>query len=80
MRKSTEPNDQRYIETITNDGRYFGDYRYKILYKGLENSYSSVLRIDPGTLKAACRKNGWVCEIIIQESNGHYLARIYHQL
>jgi cyclopropane fatty-acyl-phospholipid synthase-like methyltransferase len=76
MRKSTEPSDLRYIEYLTNEGRYFGEYRYKVIYKGLESPYSGILRIDPEMLKIISKKNDWLCEILIKESNGNYLSRL----
>lgn len=58
-------------------GRYFGEIRIQIEYKGQLGERIQILHVDPRTLMASANGVGWSCEILLKEKNGAYLAKIF---
>lgn len=46
-------------------------------YKGLLGERFQLLFIDPQTLRNIASKNDFECEIVKEEKNGDFLAKIY---
>ncbi len=58
-------------------GRYFGEIRLQIEYKGQLGEKFQILHIDPHTLTNTSKELGWSCEILHKENNGDFLAKIF---
>jgi SAM-dependent methyltransferase len=57
-------------------GQYPGEMRFQLEYKGRRGPTLAWLFVDPETLAAHATRAGWRCEVIWQEEEGHYLARL----
>ena len=57
-------------------GRYPGELRFRLEYKGRRGLTLGWLFLDPETLTAHAARAGWRCEVIWREEEGHYLARL----
>jgi 2-polyprenyl-3-methyl-5-hydroxy-6-metoxy-1,4-benzoquinol methylase len=69
----------RIIATINEKvrvGKYFGEVDIHLEYKGKKNSPKPHLFIDAETLTKHASKAGWHCEVVAEEGNGRYLARL----
>ncbi len=56
--------------------RYSGEMRFQLEYKGAMGPPLEWLFVDSATLAGHARRAGWSCEVIWQEEEGHYLARL----
>ena len=56
--------------------RYGGEMRFQLEYKGAMGPSLEWLFVDSATLADRARRAGWSCEVIWQEEEGHYLARL----
>jgi SAM-dependent methyltransferase len=56
--------------------RYIGEMRFRIEYKGRKGPTLTWLFLDSKLLAERAMKAGWSCEVIWQEEEGHYLARL----
>jgi SAM-dependent methyltransferase len=77
VRMTSNPVHLAYQDRNSQLGYYFGEIRLQMEYKGLIGEEFKILFIDPQTLKACARDVGWSCEIILEEENGNFLAKIY---
>ncbi|MBI4735659.1 MAG: methyltransferase domain-containing protein [candidate division NC10 bacterium] len=59
-------------------GRYLGEMRFQLEYKGRNGPPLAWLFVGSKILAERAGKAGWSCEIIWQEEEGHYLARLIH--
>jgi SAM-dependent methyltransferase len=57
-------------------GRYVGEMRFQLEYRGAMGPSLEWLFVDPETLADHAGRAGWSCEVIWQEEEGHYLARL----
>lgn len=57
-------------------GGYIGEMRFQLEYKGVMGPPLEWLFVDSATLADHARRAGWSCEVIWQEEEGHYLARL----
>ncbi len=57
-------------------GRYIGEMRFRLEYKGKKGPTLSWLFLDSKLLAERAMKSGWSCQVIWQEEEGHYLARL----
>lgn len=57
-------------------GRYIGEMRFQLEYAGTKGPTLEWLFVDFETLAARAAREGWSAEIIWQEEEGHYLARL----
>lgn len=74
-----DPVEKQYQEQNLESGRYFGEVRMKVIYKGMEGLMFGWMRIDPETLNDYALEAGLNCEVIKQHEDGGYLARLSHQ-
>ena len=58
-------------------GRYFGEIRLQIEYKGQLGEKFQILHVDPHTLTNTANEVGWSCDILRNEKNGDFLAKIF---
>ena len=56
--------------------RYIGEMRFRLEYKGKKGPPLAWLFLDAKLLAEHAMKAGWSCEVIWQEEEGHYLARL----
>jgi SAM-dependent methyltransferase len=57
-------------------GRYAGEMRFQLEYRGVRGSFYDFVFLDFETLCRHAAEAGWACESIWQEDEGHYLARL----
>jgi SAM-dependent methyltransferase len=56
--------------------RYAGEMRFQLEYKGVMGPPLEWLFVDSATLAEHAGRAGWSCEVLWQEEEGHYLARL----
>lgn len=76
VRCTTNPEHLDYQARIQREGRYYGEVRMSIEYKGQKGAMAGWLHVDPETLRERAAEEGWSCEIVRQEEGGDYLARL----
>ncbi|MBI3085328.1 MAG: methyltransferase domain-containing protein [candidate division NC10 bacterium] len=59
-------------------GRYPGEMCFQLEYKGRKGPPLAWLFVGSKILAERVGKAGWSCEVIWQEEEGHYLARLMH--
>lgn len=64
------------LATRVRDGQYFGELTAQIEYKNKRGTLFPELYVDPETLGDYALRAGWDCDIVIQQDNGRYLARL----
>lgn len=57
---------------------YIGEMCFQLEYKGRKGPPLAWLFVDSKILAERAGKAGWSCEVIWQEEEGHYLARLRH--
>jgi SAM-dependent methyltransferase len=55
---------------------YFGEVSYQYEYKGQKGEWFNWLYMDADTLTATSEACGWFCEIILDDGEDQYLARL----
>ncbi|UCD09099.1 MAG: class I SAM-dependent methyltransferase [Dehalococcoidales bacterium] len=73
--------DSKYAEYQRHNleaGRYIGEIRLKVVYKGKEGPEFGWLHIDPDTLADHASVEKLNCEIVERLENDRYLARLTH--
>ena len=65
-----------YHEANRRAGRYFGEIRMHFEYEGLKGPVHGWLHVDSETLVNHASKAGWSCDILLQEEDGNYLAKL----
>jgi ubiquinone/menaquinone biosynthesis C-methylase UbiE len=76
VRYTGNPLHLAYQQANRDAGRYFGEMRSHMEYKGKKWPLWKWLHVDPEMLTSKARKAGWSCEIVLQEDGGDYLARL----
>lgn len=56
--------------------KYYGEIKYEFEYRGIKSSPFGWLFVDPRTLQDHAGKMGWFCQIIFEDEEDHYLARL----
>jgi SAM-dependent methyltransferase len=73
---SEDPEKGGSPEKSSRPGRYAGEMRFQLEYKGAMGPPLEWLFVDAETLADHAGRAGWSCEVIWQEEEGHYLARL----
>jgi len=73
---SDDPGEGAPSEARGPAGRYIGEMRFRLEYKGKKGPPLAWLFLDAKLLAEHAMKAGWSCEVIWQEEEGHYLARL----
>lgn len=76
VRVTDNPVHLAYHKKNLDTGRYFGEVRMQSSYRGDMGPMWGWLHIDPESLRAHASGAGWVCEVVHQQEDGNYLARL----
>ena len=79
VRCTENPEHLAYQESVRRAGRYVGEVRMRLEYRGQVGPLIGWLHVDPGTLREHADEAGWACEVLAQEEDGDYLARLTRQ-
>jgi 2-polyprenyl-3-methyl-5-hydroxy-6-metoxy-1,4-benzoquinol methylase len=79
VRRTNDPVHLEYHKANSRAGRYIGETRIQFEYKGERGPFCGWLHIDPDTLQEVASLKNWKCEIIFQDKNGEYFARLIHK-
>lgn len=75
-RATSEPVHLAYHEANRKAGRYLGETRLQLRYRDQIGPVYGWLLIDSETLAREAQASGWSTEIVHQEADGNYLARL----
>jgi 2-polyprenyl-3-methyl-5-hydroxy-6-metoxy-1,4-benzoquinol methylase len=76
VRSTEDPQHLAYQAAKRQAGRYVGEICMQFGYKGHLGPLFGWLHVDPVTLAAHAARSGWTCQIVHQEDDGNYLARL----
>ena len=76
VRNTSDPQHLAYHEANRRAGRYIGEIRLQLEFRGIKGAFCSWLHVDPDTLADHARRAGWSCEVVMQQEDGEYLARL----
>jgi SAM-dependent methyltransferase len=76
VRKTRDAQNLAYQEANRKAGRYFGEMRLHMEYRGTVGPVSGLIHIDPDTLARHAAQAGWSFETLLQEKDGNYAARL----
>lgn len=76
VQKTDDPDNLEYHRINKDAGRYPGEIRMQFEFRGIKGPFFGWLQIDSETLKEHAEFKSWQCEIIIEEENGDYLAKL----
>jgi SAM-dependent methyltransferase len=74
--RSHDEQNLSYHKANQQAGRYIGETRIQMEYLGIKGPFFGWLHIDCQTLSKHASKAGWICEVILEEESGEYLARL----
>ncbi len=63
-------------EGVPKPGGYYGEIRYRYEYQGLQGDWFGWLYVDQETLFVAARAEGWLMQVIYENDEEQYLARL----
>ncbi|HEY0897602.1 MAG TPA: methyltransferase domain-containing protein [Sphingobacteriaceae bacterium] len=63
-------------EEVRKPAHYFGEIRYRYEYQGLRGDWFGWLYVDRETLFDIARKEGWLMQVIYENDEDQYLARL----
>jgi SAM-dependent methyltransferase len=55
---------------------YYGEVSFRYEYKGLKGGWFKWIYVDQQTLKSLAKKQGWIVEIVFEDDQDQYLARL----
>ena len=76
VRVTNNPTHLEYQKRNLNSGRYFGEIRMQFEYSSIRGPLFGWLHIDAETLSSYASKTGWNCDVVQQQPDGNYLARL----
>lgn len=76
LRVTNEPIHLAYHRRNLDAGRYYGEIRMQFKYRDFIGPLFGWLHVDAETLGIHALKVGWQCEVISQQQDGNYLARL----
>lgn len=65
-----------YLEIPFPDKGYFGEVSFRYEYKGIKGNWFKWIYIDQKTLQDIATQTGWHTEVIFEDENDQYLARL----
>ena len=76
VRKTTMPEHIKYHEANVKAKKYIGVIRVRLIYKDNVGDYFNWLHVDFQKLSENAQMCGWRSEVIAEEDNGNYLAKL----
>jgi len=76
VRRSHEEQNLSYHKANQQAGRYIGETRIQMEYLGIKGPFFGWLHVDSLTLAEHAGQAGWNCEVIREEENREYLAKL----
>jgi len=76
LRRSAGSEMNALLEAKVRDGQYFGELTAQMEYENQRGTLFRELYVDQQTLSDRAFTAGWDCNIVIQQDNGRYLARL----
>lgn len=76
LRRADDLNELGRLVTRVREGRYRGETRQQIEYQGRRGAPLEWLYLDPDTLRFHCRRYGWTSQVVFEEGDGSYVARL----
>ena len=77
IRPTTKSIHLAYQKKNQDEGRYLGEIRLQLEYKGLMGVYFQILHVDPDVLESIVLELGLKYENVMKEENTSYLVRIF---
>ena len=65
-----------YQEVAFPSSGYYGEVSFRYEYKGLKGGWFKWIYVDQQTLKSLAKKQGWIVEIVFEDDQDQYLARL----
>lgn len=75
-RRTDDPANLAYHEANRRAGRYIGEIRLRFAFGETAGSTFGWLHVDAETLARQAQSAGWMCEVVLEEATGEYLARL----
>jgi 2-polyprenyl-3-methyl-5-hydroxy-6-metoxy-1,4-benzoquinol methylase len=76
VRRTDDPSHLAYHETNRKAGRYIGEIRLHLSFREVPGPRCGWLHVDAETLAERGIANGWTSEVVLEEEDCHYLARL----
>ncbi len=76
LRSTDDPIETRLIEERRRAGRYFGEVIFQMGWRGVWGAPFPWLFVDAATLRYRARRAGWHTQVIYQEAEGAFAARL----
>jgi SAM-dependent methyltransferase len=76
VRLTDDASHLAYHEANQRAGRYFGEIRLQLGFRGKKGPPCGWLHVDAETLQERATIAGWKTEVIVREETGHYLMRL----
>jgi len=76
VRVTDNPTHLAYYEANRKAGRYVGENRVQFSFQGKSGANCCWLYVDPDTLKERAEAASWRCDVILQEEDANYLAKL----
>jgi ubiquinone/menaquinone biosynthesis C-methylase UbiE len=77
--KTKDPQNLSYHESNRKAGKYVGEIKLYMEYKGVAGPELVLLHVDPVTLADHAAAAGWKCHVLFHEKDGHYAAVLARQ-
>lgn len=75
-RRADHPGERRRQEERIRRGRYRGESVQQLAYRGLHGAPFGWLYLDPPTLRRHAHRQGWRAQVVYEDEEGAYLARL----
>lgn len=77
IRPTTKSIHLAYQKKNQDEGRYLGEIKLQLEYKGIIGDYFQILHVDPDALESIVLELGLKYKIVMKEENTSYLVRIF---
>jgi SAM-dependent methyltransferase len=74
--RSTDVAERMGMQKRRDEGRYPGEVRFRMEYRGRSGSTFPWLFVTPETLGEHAARAGWISQVVYEDDNGEYLARL----
>jgi SAM-dependent methyltransferase len=76
VRCTRDPRHLAYHEANRRQGRYIGEIRLRLSFRQESGPECGWLHVDPEKLAVRADSAGWRSDVIVDDEDGHYLARL----